>query len=87
VAVSGKDVTIPETTINDTMYLGGLTLDDSTIGYFKVTSSDLATKTTLKLYYPSYHPEELMFVEDLQVLNEIQNVTESNPQSFVPEFE
>lgn len=78
---------INKTVIEKTMYVGGIIIDESTIGYITITPSDLHTKSSFIVYYPSFNLTDVKVIEDLSVLNLIQNVTESHPMNFMPTFE
>ncbi|MFA6072546.1 MAG: hypothetical protein WC758_00335 [Candidatus Woesearchaeota archaeon] len=78
---------INETVINESMYLGGLSFDETT-GYLNVTFDNL-TFPNLVFVYPSYDPIDLKYIEDLNVLSAIQ-AAQTNPSYigiFNPRFE
>jgi hypothetical protein len=84
--IEGEIITVNETVIDNTMYLGGINIDDETIGYLEVTPEDLQ-KSYITVYFPGYRLTDIKYVEDLGVLGMIANVTESHPTYFKPVFE
>lgn len=84
---TAKEVTIPEIEFNDSLLIGMLTLDESTIGYFNVSENQLLQKNNLIVYYAGYDYNQLQYAEDLAVLGEIQDSQNNYPDLFYPKFE
>jgi hypothetical protein len=87
IKMKGDDVIINETVIQKVMYLGGLTLDDTTSGYVIIYPYQLNAGTNMIVYYPAYHPDDLKYIEDLEVLSEINNATVAYTGLFRPAIE
>jgi hypothetical protein len=84
--VRGEEIVVNETVIDKSMYLGGISINEETIGNLVITPGDLQNNY-LTIYYPAFHLTDVKFVEDLAVLGQITNVTESHPTYFKPVFE
>lgn len=82
-----EKVTIPSIFFNDSLLIGMLTLDNSTMGLFNVTRNDILTKNRINVYYASYPNEQLLYAEDLQVLSRIGEAAKTYPDLLYPEFE
>lgn len=84
---SGEDVTLPEVEINDSFYLGGLTLDNTTLNYVHITPENIASDQELFIYYPAMDIDNLKFVQDFEGLNKVQSAGEDHKALFTPKFE
>jgi hypothetical protein len=81
-----NEITLDPVVFNDTLYLGGINMDNTTTGYLVITPNDLK-KSSMILYYASYDPTLLTYIEDLNVMGKVQEAATKYPGNFTPEFE
>ncbi|MGV8169143.1 MAG: hypothetical protein ACP5N3_03750 [Candidatus Nanoarchaeia archaeon] len=82
-----EDVVINQTVLEKTMYMGGVTIDETTTGLFEITPQMLQTKSSLVVYYASYDIDEIYYLEDLNVLSMVQSASTNDPELFIPVME
>ncbi|PIN81485.1 hypothetical protein COV13_00910, partial [Candidatus Woesearchaeota archaeon CG10_big_fil_rev_8_21_14_0_10_32_9] len=80
--VGGEDITIDEVLINGSMYLGGITLDDTKLPYVYLSAEDIASDKELFIFYPAINPDRLKFVQDFDGLDKVQKAGEDYPDLF-----
>jgi hypothetical protein len=76
---------IPAIEFNDSFYVGGITLDNSTTGFFNITVDDLK-KNTLTLYMIGIKLDDVTQAEDLEQLDNIDNFAIAFPDTVKPAF-
>lgn len=83
----GEDPIINETLLKDSLFIGGASINDETADNLKINPDDLRTKSYLVFYYPSFDPDQIMFIEDLNVLGIVQDAVVTFPLLFMPTME
>jgi hypothetical protein len=83
----GDNTDIDEVEINDSMYIGGVAINAGTTGNLIITPTDMVTKSSLIVFYASYDPDKLKYVEDMTVLTKVMESATNYPQWFMPFME